>query len=490
MRYPSNFLAILVVVSGMIFSSCGTLSGRRQYVKVVTNVDAVQVFEGNHFLGYGPGFFPIKRGRAHALSVIHKKEKRTVALHGEYRWKDSFFANLVAGVILTPIGSVVGAGADFLSGAAWEYEKLERIDFVGGDQLRPPQSIALMPPIYSDELISDEVGAELFFYLREKYPEAKIVPLARNTQILASYDVSHEKFVADDQADQFFRELGTTHIAKSSVLRVKSEPSQESLMVRVEIVDPLRERTIDRFETTLQQQQTATQGSSGWMSVRGVLAGLVPNALGLQGQSGALARFSQSEQNPLYMSLISRNQQRGLFGMSTNLTASNVIGRRTRPGFGFELRLVPGVSVRVESFKVENFEGTVVNPSRTDRWDLFQFGAGLGPEVGLHTMIGYTYLNVIPEATYYWVQGPSRYQVADVPLRMELGHSFFLSDRLHTRLFIQARGYDAKVFNRMGGHRFPEGVARSNEDAIGGFSGVALEYVFPEGRKSVIRWLR
>lgn len=460
-----GLLAIAFLVVG-----CASLTGQSQFVKIATDTDRADIADNGRPLGEAPGFVELKRSSSRQLTLSNGNETKPLNLNGRYRWGTSFLANALAGFIITPYGAVAGIAIDLLTGAAWDYDRAKRVDFYPNEILKPllPRSISVAPPIYGNELTSDELARELYWAIHERYPKSQVYSYSDQLGVFAAYETNHESAVDNQFRDDLYRELRTTHIAIS-----RAEQEGNKLVLNVKIVDLYRDQTVDAFQASIKTRDLVVPPNSLWTKTRGLLARLIPNSMGLESAAGPFGIW-----NPAYH--VERSSSIGMFNSSYSLSLSNTVGRKVRPKFGFRVRLIPSITVNSEEFLVSYTPDT----SRYEkRWSVFQMGAGIGPEVGLYTAMGYFYLNYVPELSNYWIQGPQQFEASAVTSKAELGYSFFMSDRLHFCLFGAVHSYPPEVFNSIVSYETPSQSIRS--DVISPLFGVSLGYVFPEGRKQL-----
>lgn len=460
---------------------CATFGGWHQQVKISTDVDQAQIMEGGHVLGTAPTFLRVKRSVGKDLVLSAEGQSKKLYLNGKYRWAESFAPNLVA-TIFWGYWGLLGLGLDFLTGAAWEYEKPSQVLFLGEQKLKPlrPRSISIAPPVFYDEIMSDELANELWPLLQERYPQSHISSYDQQLAIYASFDTNHKGLVSSRFRDELFQELGGSHLAVSYV-----ERKDELLHLQVGIYDVLREQYVDKFDAEVAAKELASSRGTFWSVGRSAVVSVLPNSLGLESLNQTyLAPVSLRNEADSGSASIKRVDSTGIYGSTFSITASNVRSRKTRPFFAFQVRLVPSVS-----FESEKLQSTYTNLNGNwiDDWNMYRLGLGIGPEVGLYTPLGYYYLNFIPEGSGYWVSGPVTENVWDWTSSVQFGSSFFISDRFHMRVFGSWVQYSGKVSNTILGYQ----SNLSSIPPISTFStGIAVEYVFPEGRKRVTRFFQ
>ncbi|MBX9769693.1 MAG: hypothetical protein K2X47_20615, partial [Bdellovibrionales bacterium] len=141
-RYFCLPLALAVLISG-----CATFQGHKQRVKVVSTPPGAQIRSGEGVLGVTPQFVELKRGKKKKIWIQWGENLELPAqdLKTTYRWRESFFANLIF-LSYAPVGWAV----DYLSGTAWEYDS--KLEFKGPAAAKPFQEkqdevrIAIAPP--------------------------------------------------------------------------------------------------------------------------------------------------------------------------------------------------------------------------------------------------------------------------------------------------------------------------------------------------------
>lgn len=468
---PYARLAIWPILATAIgLAGCASLTGQSQFVKIATDIDRATVTDGDEPVGEAPGFFEFKRASSRRLTLSSGDESRKLDLVGRYRWSTSFLANALAGLIITPYGSLAGMAIDLLTGAAWEYDRPKRVNFFEGEVQKPllPKSITVAPPLYGNEVTSNELADELYLAIKQRYPKSRVYSYSDQLGVFSNYEANHESPVESQFRDDLYRELKTTHIAIS-----RAERDASKLVLKVKIIDLFRDQAVDSFQASIQTEDLIAPPDSLWTKTRGVLMKLIPNSIGVQSAAGLLILFGPSYR-------IERTSSMGMLSSSYSLSFSNLLGRKVRPKFGFRARLVPSITLNGEEFRARYASSS---GDSEQNWSLFQFGVGIGPEVGLYTALGYLYLNYIPELTQYWIQGPQNYQASAVTSIAELGYSAFMSDRFHFRLFVAIRSYPPSVFDSMVTYGVPS--QNAEKDVYGSAIGFSVGYIIPEGRKQM-----
>ncbi|MBL7688431.1 MAG: hypothetical protein JNJ49_10375, partial [Bdellovibrionaceae bacterium] len=318
-------MALMAAASGLI--GCASLTGQSQFIKVATDIDRADVADDGRPLGEAPGFFELKRSPSRLLTLSNGNETKTLELNGRYRWGTSFFANALAGFIVTPYGAIAGIVIDLLTGAAWDYDRAKRVDFLRDEKLKPllPRSISVAPPIYGNELTSDELAEELYWAIRERYPKSRVYRYIDQLGAFAAYETNHESAADVQFRDDLYRELKTTHMAVS-----RAEQEENKLVLNVKIVDLYRDQIVDTFRASVRTKDLVVPPNSLWTKARGILARLIPNSIGLQSAAGPFGI-----RNPEYY--VERSSSIGMFNSSYSISLSNVIGRKVRPKFGFRV---------------------------------------------------------------------------------------------------------------------------------------------------------
>ncbi len=482
--FTERFLSIFMSVAMLVATSgCATIGGWSQHVKVATDADSARVSLDGYELGTAPGFVKLRRASSRTLVVTSEGKSKDLVVEGRYRWRDSFAANFFA-AIFSPYLAVGGLGLDFLTGAAWRYDKPDKIYFHKGEPAKPllPKSIAVAPPRYGNELASDEIASELYLLLRQRFPHVRIVSQDQLVATYMSYETDNENFVPLEHRDDLYREMGTSHMAFS---RVSEEGN--GLVITVRVVDILRDEVVDKFTLAVAKRELRTTDSGLWSFTRGQLVKLIPNSIGVQAAWGGFWRKDWGSYNGVGEQYeIKRTNSLGMFNSNLTLTSSNVINLKTRPSFAFRARLVPLGTLRNDEF--EGSDTPDFYTTARTKWSLLQLGFGIGPELGVETALGYFYLNYVPQVTNYWIRGPMEYGLWKIVQNAEVGYSFFIADRINARLSFHAHLYPHEVLEPIIRDKAPNAnISEYSLYFLDTTTTFAIEYVFPEARKKMTR---
>ncbi|MCB0343273.1 MAG: hypothetical protein H6626_05850 [Pseudobdellovibrionaceae bacterium] len=480
------FTTLYVVIS---ISACATIKDTHQLIKVPTDVDGAMAYYQGAKLGPAPNFYKVRRHKAATLALRHQDKFIEQKLTPKYRWGESFGSNMLMGLFFGNLAiGAVGVAADMVSGTAYDFSPIEPFVFYPDrTRLRAPRSIAVAPPKYSDEFISDQLALRVNSFLETEYPQKSLITYAENERIFFSYGYTHDQWASPVVRDRLYQTLGTTHLAETIV-----SEEQDSFSLEIKITDVITNLPFATHTVSIKKNELSAFNMgrvSRWF--RKLAIEMVPNAAGIENLKASFSISGDQEDAPLdaYYFLNSGSPV-GLLGSNLSVTMSNLRPANRRGNFDGVVRLQSKFSFQYQPFYVEDLFGDKVFD-----FDWWNVGYGLGPEVGLDTMIGYLYLNVLLTPTMHHISFGSPVPGKDISRmymdgQAEFGFSTFLATHWHMRFFVRTRNHSPEMWHEI----LNQGadVPRGSEPDVAPFynySGIGIEYYLPRARKEAKRWL-
>jgi len=163
-------VALLVLGGAVIgLTGCASLRSKEQGVLVKTEPAGIQVYQDQNFLGVTPVVIPLEHERRTYLVFRSGQVEETRRLEADYRWNDSFFANLIF-FTFAPAGWTV----DLITESAWKFP--EQIDYqlslpepAKGELPKRLPRLAIAPPLSANPEISHRLGQILTEMAQERF---------------------------------------------------------------------------------------------------------------------------------------------------------------------------------------------------------------------------------------------------------------------------------------------------------------------------------
>lgn len=475
----------------MLVSGCATFQGHKQRVKVVSDPPGAQIRTEDGPIGVTPQFVDIRRSRKKKVWIQWKGDELPPQnLKPTYRWRESFFANLVF-LSYAPVGWVL----DYVTGTAWEYEP--KLTFKGPPGAKPFQDsqgeirIAIAPPKAEQSLLSDELGSWMERTIQARYPDARVVPFFQSLTTFNEFDDDHSDTVDSVNRDDLYAELGVHRIVESKVIP-RDNGREVSLLTTT--TDVFTDQKLDEFKVYIDGSGIDFNKRDPWLRRLGNLASIVPNTItfdtttpraqilvdGNVDSVDTARYFSQSQKSDTLWHYIS----------SLGLRSFKSPSHSTRLAFTF--RFVPSLAIYYDRFLFRSKQ-PLPNEFGEIRYDWYTLYGGVGPEVGIESSIGHQYLQLIPGFGLNWIhwsQGPNQFN--DVKMRFaietEIGWSFFVTKRLNVRLFGRILSMTGDQWQSAIGNTLGRNVEIRNPQLA--LSGIALGFYFPEVKTSLKEWFQ
>lgn len=484
----SRPLLLFLLLSTFVMHGCATFKGRTTYVKVVSHPPGAEVWvDGRHNVGQTPLFAPISRQRKHHLEVRLRASAMNVPLTPAYRWQESFFANLGW---ISPIIWPVGWATDLFSGAAWDFEAIPPLVLPNADRRKdvslPIKTVAIAPPLSDFDVLSEEVAFEIESVLRRRLPHASVLSYDSTAKTFEAYNYTTRGASDPRLDDELSHDLGTTHLAISTIREDK-----EKIQAEIQLKDVFLNTTVGEMQIEIPNKHLTAMNATGWRELVLRSVSLIPNALSVQlianGNSGVSANDSLSRP---YSSNTEHSST--LFDYVSRISARNVPHPKGMKGFKGRFRFVPDFGYSQNKFRL--FEPSVTD-SRGAWIGSYKFEslyAGFGPELGLETPAGYLYLQLVPVYAWNHFISSAPAQTASLSetglaVSTELGFLFWLTDSLNMRLYVQSRTTREESWTNIFRKSGINDITASNASHV--VSGFAIGYYFPEVRRALRRQL-
>lgn len=485
----SFFILLLLLFS----SSCATLRGSKQRIKIASQPTGAVVFFNGKELGTSPTFIELPRQKKAKLTLLFPNgEARDYPLITSYRWGDSFFSNLLWAVV----GAPVAISIDLLTGSAWEYDPITPIAIPGaylksaevtsGKKLDAdksahpvfePRTIAIAPPQQDYEYLSDELGVKLETEIKTRYPSDKIQGFQKTRPIFNSFSYNQARKVSTVYRDKLYYELGASHI-----LETTTERRPTGVFIESKLIDIYSGEVVDSFSQLVLNPSLKSMSSGSIFETASSLISIVPNTFFFDITDSSLLFYQNSVKGAVYEPDSEKSDS--ALTLLTSFALRNSRSPKMDELHGV-FRLIPDLNFYYDKF---HFNRQGQNNLEGMRFSWLSVAVGFGPELGLDTPMGYFYLQLIPSVAMSWITssvGDS--SIPTFELNTELGYSIFLSQRIVVRLFSRAITGSARQWSNV--------LSRASSEPLDffmvshGIYGLSIGYYFPESRSIVKKFL-
>jgi hypothetical protein len=365
----------------------------------------------------------------------------------------------LASGLIHPFFALSGLIVDLATGAVWQADSLE-----GAVQPSPVRRILVLPPPAASELRSEAMTRELEAVIRSRYPAVNLVTRAQEPALYLEYGLTYNLAASWNRIEGAAAARSATHYAAYSGENT------------VELIDIFSGLVRDRWDWQPKASDDSGSFTRPLTWLRNRLLDATPNTIGVSSRTGVLDNFSEANSGVR----IRRTSSLGLLGTNLGISIGSARPRGALPTWGLDGRLVP--SLGFSSSEIEVSAGADLRRS----WTLSTLGLSYFGEVGVHTPGGYLFLGLGPVLTIGLVSGERTAGRTSVAFELESGWSFYLSSRLHIKVFSGARGVPEE---------FVRFMVETDRPVSEGFqfklselsSGILLEYVWPETRDRLRR---
>lgn len=475
MRYVYLFASILFL------TSCSTITGSYQRVKIVSEPEGAQIIHEGKVLGETPQYVKLRRRKNSDIRLqFSNKDIYKYKLNTRYRWVESGASNLIWMSWLTPAGWLT----DLLTQSSWEYHEIGLL--VGSDELAAkkqklgPKKIVIAPPLADYEVLSDEIGDLVESKIRARFKSDNVIPYRDTLGIFERFDYSYRGTSPPKYRDDLYEELQNHYIVET-----QTDKTGKTIKLKTKVFDIFREEQVAEFNEDLPLETLAFNKRSLPSKMFGSLASLLPNSVGLDFSiSRPEVRVDSDVQDQPYTSEGLNNESVTKYLSSISLR--NIRGNTYVNRFHFVFDWSTAVSLSHRNLQFQST--TAVNPLKNITYSWFTAYGGIGPQLGLSSPVGYFYLDLVPILATSFVSWKNSGHYKEVnraylALQMELGYSFFISRNINARI--------AATSKTVNGAQWEDVIERTLGERRKVFSstittsGLTISYFIPEGRAAL-----
>ena len=440
----SLFFAPLLALLLIVFAGCASMdtSHYSQAVLITSEPPGASIVADSLIQGTTPTFVKLRRTKNPSVVLRTNRQSRLVPLARNYRWHDSFFANLLF-VVYAPIGWAL----DLLTGTAWNIHDSPVVHLEHEPELVAKAKIiktpvyAIAPPLAESIGLSDAAGRNLTSSLiHSKLPG-----------IIKDYDDTLQTFVGDgfdydgspdrDQRRDLYYDLQTDGIFESTV---EKRSGSDELVLRSHSYNFFRNEVGPPIELAFQGDKGGFEESiyalrSSWFHI-------LPNAVSLDLVNDKLSWNDQIGSVDL-KPVQSREVWLNMLNFISAINLTSLPARRAGRSARWEISAVPSVRASFRDLEASNFA-----PLANQEFERLWLSVGYGLEVGWQISRHYFYLNLIPQA--YWNQirwaqnGQENREVGTgITAQGELGYVFYFNANWALSLFSRTYSEDPKTWS-------------------------------------------
>lgn len=469
--------------------SCASLRGTRQTLRLACSTPQCDVYDQEkNLLGKAPNLISVSRQRKTTLTFSHGQQESQLQFEGHYRWLDSLGANGLLSYLGGPGVALLAVATDLVTGAAWDYENPNTISLADKKTtLPPPATIAIAPPQAESELFSDLMGRQVQQSLKEKYADAQVLDYNSTLPHFQRHNYSHEHpFDSELMIIKTIEKVPMTHFAESLI-----STNNQQVTATVTINDAFRPDKKESLQLSWPKSQIKNWNSLSESYWATKLIELLPNSIGLTTSTffGSGSAFDvTSTATPSYLYNLEYIYNSDLIAGRLGFTASNI-----RPDYEDRFQYIFRWAFDTHFFRskydvtrskliysgaslIENL-GTV---------GLYNFGLGIGPEIGVSGQFGYVYFNVIPTIGTYYTDyyGQSKNElIGNMENTINLGYLSEITKQWYFRLNVGGSGSNHAPISHII-EKYAK-VPVSNANLSQSKVSFGVEYYLPELRNTI-----
>jgi hypothetical protein len=467
-----NLVAIPAVRFLIILLGCTTVSGcafmqtngTRQNVVIRSVPPGAEIFVNGEPAGTTPQYLSVQRKHPALIEVDSAAGAERVELEKQYRWRDSFFSNLIF-LTYAPVGWVV----DLASGAAYErknpapvHVRLTREDEIAAKHARN-RLIAVAPP-QADSAEMSDAGAQALQEAVEQSQQGKLRPYDDTVGIFAEYNYDFDERPGEKDRAKIYSLLGVDAIYESSIVEENGK-----FVLKSKETNVYTGQDHDSFQLAL-----STRGVSKTYTRKDWWARLLPNSLGVSFANEDL-EFKQG--NSTYYSQTVGGDQWWALGLKylSALDIDNIPLRRPGHAARWQFAFVPAIRLSRMRIRVSGLPLSASGVGEDSEYIRWWISAGYGPEVGYQISRHYIYLNFIPDLYWTnldWVDSGQAKSVSatSVSYQAETGYVVSIGTHWAARLFSRTVGERNEIWGEALKNRLPTSQALDTHTLIGGLS--------------------
>ena len=403
-----------------------------------------------------------------------------VPLKKSYRWKQSFFPNLLF-LTFAPVGWLV----DLVSGAAWEAKsppplkvRLTPADQALAREPKPKDVIAIAPPLTDQINLSDTGGEAIEAKLKRS--NAEVIPYQTSLSTFLANDYDYDGAPEQENRAALYHSLGVNKIYESTVV-----PEDDHFILKA------RERNV--HTGTLHsgfQVRLEPEGAIDRVYTKNVWwSRILPNTLAFDfvdtkiqlERSGKTYDLKNSDSDAWWDVTM-----RYLSALNITSLPSRRYGRAARWAFS----LVPVLRVSRREVIAPDLPLTRPGDSSEEKYTRWLLSGGYGGEVGWQVSRHYLYLNAAPVLYWSeisWKTGVQERSVTNHGLQItsEIGYILYFNTNWHARFFTRSQQEDAVGWSEALNERLPNTADATTASLL--YSGISIGYRFEPGTKARIR---
>ena len=422
-------------------SGCASLThnGRNQVVVVKSRPSGAEVYYKGKKVGVTPALVEVERGKKAQVEIKHPKYgDKTVKLKPQYRWGRSFAGNLIL-FGLAPVGWFV----DLVTGSCWELDDPVGATLNAKGKIKAPpfERLAVAPPQSPDEFLTDEVARVMEKEARDRYPKAELVPYKQTLEKFVEWEYDFDSKPSWSYRTRMFRELGVDHIIESEV------KSGRSARVEVEatVSSFASEKPREKFNVSLHPEEVPAYSERRWTKKLGGFFRWIPNTVtvDLAGSSPSLKVNGQDVQGK---GTYEEGFMGDVFRYLGALGLSHMEKQSERDIWQYHFQFVPTATVGWT-----NINYPTMPLIGDEEFERIFVGVGYGPQFGLKSKYGHTYIQLVPALSYSEIkwkipgESPSKGRTSITAIT-EIGYTYFFSDRFVGRFFIRRVNEDVELW--------------------------------------------
>jgi hypothetical protein len=446
---PSLSLPFSVAVMVALASGCTTMetSHYKQAVLIQSEPPGAKIISGGEELATTPAFVRLRRSSEPVIELKTGSETREVHLDRNYRWRSSFFSNLIF-IVYAPIGWL----ADYVTGTAWNIHDSPVIQLQTDRQLlknarawnskKPRYAIA--PPLAESLDLSDAAGRLLEHSLLHSGTKAEIKPYDETLDTFVGQGYDYDGVDSEDRRELFY-DLHVDGIYESSVERQKDRVELHAQLRIPTSKEPSQTFDLNLSEPAKKNAEPSPNGDAIASGSGQTWLQLLPNTVSIDAVADEL-KFKDSagtiDLNPAPTSDLGLKAIRLFNAVGITSLPARRIGRASR----WQLTAKPAVRLSRRTVVAANFE-PLLGQEFTRTW----ISGGYGLEAGYQVSRHYFYLNLIPLLFWNemkWQRNGTDSSATGTGLvaQAELGYMFYFNSRWALSFFTRTYNEDGRAW--------------------------------------------
>ncbi|MCB0385446.1 MAG: hypothetical protein KDD43_08640, partial [Bdellovibrionales bacterium] len=366
--------------------------------------------------------------------------------------------------------------------SCWELKDPVRVSLAESSKRKGPEfsRLAIAPPQSPDEFLTDEVARVMEKEARDRYPNVELIPYKKSLETFLDWEYDFDSRPSWSYRTRLHKELGADHFLESDVISGRAT----HVDVKAKLTSFASEKPRQEFAVTLNPEEVPAYSERRWTRKVGGFFRWIPNTVSVD-LAGSSPSLKVNDVDVPGKSRYEEGFWGDVFRYLGALGLSHMEKQSERDIWQYQFQFVPSASVSWTNITYPDI--AIIAEEEFER---LYVAAGYGPQFGLKSMYGHTYVQIVPVAAYSKIKYEKDGKVygfgrGDLSAITEIGYTYFFSDRFVGRFFIRRVNEDASLWKKTMEKASPVLAQQEFVEVGYNYVGFSFGYHFSVGRNPV-----